>query len=197
MPAAAQATDHISTKTMRRLFTSPAADLKTPINHKGVSMTSRKLKQRYAAELRTKATPAERRMYDMLKESGIRFDFQRPFDVGYKQSYSAEDGKFYIADFYLPTKGVIIELDGSAHNGRDTADIDRTKHLVKTHKMICGVLRYQNNEVFKSPESVMAEVESLKDMRLAPGIKPHKAQNKAYNQEVARRNEIRAISKTV
>jgi len=135
-------------------------------------------------------------MNEMLAESGIRFDFQRPFDVGYKQSCHAEDGKFHIADFYLPTKAIIIELDGSAHDGRDTADIDRTKHLVNTHKMICGVLRYQNDEVFKTPGRVMAEIANLKDVRLSPGAKGRKAENKAHNKEIARQNEIRALSNT-
>jgi len=56
--------------------------------------------------LRKRATPYEKTFYTRIRKIHPSVIFQKAF---------TRDGKLYIVDFYLPIKGIIIELDGSQH----------------------------------------------------------------------------------
>ena len=56
----------------------------------------------------------------------------------------AKDGwivRYYIADFYVPDKCIIIEVDGKFHENRRQHDKDRTKNIQESYPEV-EVLRY-------------------------------------------------------
>lgn len=70
----------------------------------------------FAAQMRRVKTPAEQTAYNQLKDS-----FQAT-GVGFKNQVVFG---FYILDFVVPSKMALIELDGSAHYGRESYDAKR------------------------------------------------------------------------
>jgi very-short-patch-repair endonuclease len=95
-----------------------------------------------AQALRRKPTDAERKMWWLLrsmKPLGMHFRRQAPI------------GR-YIADFAWHSGKIVIELDGSQHaDARKDYDLRRTAWLQS--QGYC-VLRFWNNDVLKSPQSV-------------------------------------------
>jgi very-short-patch-repair endonuclease len=93
-----------------------------------------------ARTLRTNMTDAERRLWSILRgdQMGVRFRRQLAIE------------KRYIADFCAPEIGLIVEVDGGQHVG-STADADRTTFLETAGY---SVLRFWNNDVLASPETV-------------------------------------------
>jgi very-short-patch-repair endonuclease len=73
--------------------------------------------------------------------------FRRQHSVGY-----------YILDFYCPSKKLAIELDGKHHFTEEGMkyDEERTKYL---NSLGIRVVRFENEQVFQSPEGVLAEIE--------------------------------------
>ncbi len=96
-------------------------------------------------ELRKHLTPAEARLWDQLKNSQLGFKFRRQHSVGY-----------YILDFYCPSKMLAIELDGSPHDTEQgyAKDEKRTEYLQSKG---IKVIRFENKDVMKNLEGVLAE----------------------------------------
>ncbi len=61
----------------------------------------------------------------------------------------------FIVDFYCNQAKLVVEIDGSIHEGRISEDAVRTKHI-KSFGL--KVLRFTNNEVVYSPEIVREKV---------------------------------------
>lgn len=84
-------------------------------------------------------TKSEKLFDEYLEECGVRHNREKPFYCG---------SKLYFADFYIPYKNVIIEIDGGYHNleGQVVKDNMRTSDLVN----LCGVndvIRITNEQV--------------------------------------------------
>ena len=82
----------------------------------------------FRKELQKRATPSEKRFLEYAKLQG---EFVRPQAIyGY-----------FIADFLFPFRNVVVELDGSSHEGREEYDQRRDSWILK-----CGtpVLRFPN-----------------------------------------------------
>lgn len=97
--------------------------------------------------LRTHGTPAEARLWTLLKNAQVGGRrFRRQFGVGP-----------YILDFYCPSERLAVELDGAAHDGPEHAAYDaaRTQHLAAVG---VRVVRFENRAVFESPEVVAAAI---------------------------------------
>lgn len=99
-------------------------------------------------ELRNNLTPAEAALWNILKNSqlkGRKFRRQQSFEN-------------YIVDFYCPAEKLIIELDGQVHNNPAAvlADEERDKRLAE---LGYKVLRFENKDVFRSTEWLIAEIE--------------------------------------
>ena len=97
--------------------------------------------------LRTHGTPAEARLWTLLKNrqaAGLRF--RRQFGAGP-----------YILDFYSPGARLAVELDGSVHDAPERAayDAERTRHL---GSLGIRVLRFENRTVFEAPDAVVAAI---------------------------------------
>lgn len=86
--------------------------------------------------LRREQTPAEKKLWEVLRDrrfEGIRFKRQTVIGT-------------YIADFYCPSRRLIIELDGGIHNQPDVAfnDSVRQTNLEAEHYT---VLRFTNDQI--------------------------------------------------
>ena len=103
-------------------------------------------KKEQRKELRKNATPAEVRLWSMLKgkQQGVRW--RRQFSIGP-----------YVIDFYSPSAKLAIELDGARHYTESGADIDyvRTKYLLSKG---VRVLRFENVEIWRNLEVVLKEI---------------------------------------
>ena len=91
-----------------------------------------------AEEMKTWPSRLEERMQEFLDGMNIKYEFQKIFYI------YADDGwiiRYYIADFYIPDKDIIIEVDGKFHDDQKLHDKNRTK-TIQQHYPEVEVLRY-------------------------------------------------------
>ena len=92
-----------------------------------------------AWEMTTYPSPLEERMQLFLEEHFINYELQKIFYI-----YD-EDGwiiRYFIADFYIPDKGIVIEVDGKFHDKQRQHDKVRTRTIQEQYPEI-EVLRYK------------------------------------------------------
>ena len=112
-----------------------------------LQINNRKEFRKFRKDLRNNLTPAEARLWSLLK--GKQLDgrkFRRQHGVGK-----------YILDFYCPTERLAIELDGAQHYGAAgmKRDAVRTEYL---NSYGIEVLRFPNAAVFLREEEVLREI---------------------------------------
>ena len=92
-----------------------------------------------AREMKWWPSPLEERMQKFLEEHFIEYEFQKIFYI------YADDGwiiRYFIADFYIPDKNMIIEVDGKKyHEHHSQHDKERTRTIQEQYPEI-EVLRY-------------------------------------------------------
>jgi very-short-patch-repair endonuclease len=84
-------------------------------------------------------SPLEERMESFLDKHGIEYESQKIFYI------YADDGwiiRYYIADFYVPDKNIIIEVDGKFHADHKQHDKMRTREIQEQYPGV-EVLRYR------------------------------------------------------
>lgn len=92
-----------------------------------------------ARQMDTWPSPLEERMKEFLDRHYVEYESQKIFYI------YADDGwiiRYYIADFYIPEKEVIIEVDGKFHDEHKLHDKNRTKDIQEQYPSI-EVLRYR------------------------------------------------------
>lgn len=96
--------------------------------------------EHYKHILEVNATYAEKLLKSFLTGK-IDFEFQKIIYTDNKH--------FFIADFYIPSKNLIIELDGEYHNDvkQQDKDIWRTKLL---NSLGYKVIRFKNSQITES-----------------------------------------------
>ncbi len=90
-------------------------------------------------------TPEEKHLwYDFLKKLPVAVKRQEIFDR-------------YILDFYIPSKKIVIEVDGIQHTfpKEEKQDAERDKYLESRG---CKVLRYKNTDVNNNFMSVCRDI---------------------------------------
>lgn len=105
-----------------------------------------------AEEMRIWPSPLEEKMIDFLDQCGVKYESQKIFYI------CADDGwitRYYIADFYIPDKSIIIEVDGKFHDKQKQHDKNRTKSIQVNYPDI-EVLRYTWKDM--SDEKKMSEL---------------------------------------
>jgi very-short-patch-repair endonuclease len=113
---------------------------------KNPNPTSPKIRQR-ARELRRQMTPAEKLLWDRLRDrrlAGLKFRRQHPLGC-------------FVADFYCAKHRLAIEIDGSSHQTWQEYDATRTSVI---EEMGCRVIRFRNEQVLDDIESVLAAIEA-------------------------------------
>ena len=86
------------------------------------------------------STLAETEFKKYLDKNKIKYSFQKVFNI---------DGKYYIVDFYFPSKKLVIEIDGGYHFTKEQKEKDskRTKDL---KSIGLKVIRLTNDNVMKN-----------------------------------------------
>ena len=101
-----------------------------------------------AGELRREPTPAERKLWSVLRGNKLNgVSFRRQHAIG-----------SYIVDFFSIKKKLIIELDGSQHLEQTEYDEERTKYLVSQGYK---VVRFWNNQVEKAMDGIIQELAAI------------------------------------
>lgn len=100
----------------------------------------------YAIELRKELTPAERKLWAVIRNDQLGVNFRRQHAIG-----------SYIPDFVCIAKKLILELDGGQHLEQAEYDEERTKYLeLQGYK----VIRFWNNDVMKDINGVIRVIQS-------------------------------------
>ncbi len=100
--------------------------------------------------LRREPTKAEAILWERLRKkrlNGMRFRRQHPIDR-------------FIVDFIAPEAKLIVEIDGPIHERIQEQDQTRQNRL---EEMGYRVIRFPNEEVLRSPESVLGKITDLPD----------------------------------
>ena len=95
-----------------------------------------------AEEMKIYPSPLEEMMMSFLNKHNIKYESQWIFYI-FKGDWIA---KYYIADFYLPDKKIIIEVDGKFHDQHKLHDKQRTKDIQRQYPGI-EVLRFKWNDL--------------------------------------------------
>ena len=100
-----------------------------------------------ARKLRREATQPERILWSKLRSAqmdGVSFRRQHPMGP-------------YVLDFYCPSLGIVIELDGDQHGFDKRAVADRRRdHWLRSHGL--KVLRFWNFEVRENLDDVLGSI---------------------------------------
>jgi very-short-patch-repair endonuclease len=111
----------------------------------GQSVTKEKLQR--ARELRHIMTPAEEILWQELRGNKLGVHFRRQQVIA-----------GFIVDFYCHKAGLVIELDGSVHDGQVEEDAQRDKVL---NEMGLRIVRIRNEEILKNLSAVLGKIRAL------------------------------------
>jgi len=101
--------------------------------------------QQAAWLLRDRMTPAEEALWEALRDkklAGLKFRRQHPVEQ-------------FVLGFYCPRFKLVVELDGSVHDGRTEEDAARTEHL---NSYGYRVIRFRNEGVFNDLPDVLRRI---------------------------------------
>ncbi|MBE7535035.1 MAG: endonuclease domain-containing protein [Anaerolineales bacterium] len=105
-----------------------------------------------AIELRKELTPAERKLWAVIRNGQLGVNFRRQHAIG-----------IYIPDFVCVEKKLIIELDGSQHLEQKEYDEKRTKFL---NSLGYKVIRFWNHDVMNNMDGVILTMLQALDEKL-------------------------------
>lgn len=91
-----------------------------------------------AEEMNLWPSPLEEKMKRLLDDCGVVYESQRIFYIRAKDGWII---RYYIADFYIPDKAIIIEVDGKFHDKQQLHDKLRTRAIQEQYPEV-SVLRY-------------------------------------------------------
>ena len=96
--------------------------------------------------LRKDLTEAEAVLWNELRNNKLGFKFRRQHPLNH-----------FIADFYCPTKQLVIEVDGDIHNIEDNKEYDENRTF-ELNKLELKVIRFTNEDVLCNLEKVLDEI---------------------------------------
>jgi very-short-patch-repair endonuclease len=113
----------------------------------GQRVTKEKLDR--ARELRREMTPAEKILWNELRANKLGVHFRRQQVIA-----------GFIVDFYCHKTDLVIELDGSVHDGNEQKenDVERDKAL---GEMGLRVFRFRNEDVIMDLPGVLGKIREL------------------------------------
>ena len=107
-------------------------------NNKKMKMSA----ENNAYDMRANPSYLEKKMMELLNDWKIKYDFQKIF---YMRSKGGFIKNYYIADFYIPKRKIILEVDGQFHKDQIEYDEFRTKDIQKHYPNIT-VVRWENKD---------------------------------------------------
>lgn len=99
----------------------------------------RKYAKECAEDMITNPSFLELKMIEFLDSHSIKYQFQKIFYIEGKHKKITH---FYIADFYIPSKNLILETDGKFHDDQIEQDELRTQNIIKHYPNI-KVIRWK------------------------------------------------------
>ncbi len=108
---------------------------------------NRKIQMSRRRELRKRATPPEKILWNLLRKQNIyNIKFYRQYGIG-----------AYIADFYAPSLRLCIEIDGKQHHTKmgKEYDAERDNYMGSLN---VKVIRFKNELVIEDTENVVNEI---------------------------------------
>ena len=99
-------------------------------------------------ELRSNQTPAEKRLWSILRKEQLGVKFRRQHSIGP-----------YIADFYSREAAMVIECDGGGHCTEESRGYDRQRDQYM-YDLGLNVLRFDNDAIINNIESVYEVITS-------------------------------------
>lgn len=100
----------------------------------------------YAQLLRDNPTPAEKILWEKLRQNQLGEKFRRQHPI-----------KEFIVDFYCHKLKLIIEVDGSIHNIPEVADLD-TGREYELNELGLKIIRFSNEDIFNNLTDVIQKV---------------------------------------
>ena len=101
----------------------------------------------FAAENRRNMTPAEKVLWQQLRDKQLGARFLRQYIIGN-----------YIVDFFCPSKQLIVEVDGKYHYAEDNQDFDNIRDAYLSQQGYT-VLRFINEQVLCNIDQVIATIQ--------------------------------------
>lgn len=105
--------------------------------------------QARASEMKTWPSPLEERMIGFLNSHNVVYETQKIFYIHSKDGWIM---KYYIADFYIPGRGLILEVDGKFHDKQKVRDKMRTIEIQKEYPCV-SVYRWRWDD-FKDEKKI-------------------------------------------
>jgi very-short-patch-repair endonuclease len=102
-----------------------------------------------ARELRLEMTPAEKILWQELRGNKLGVHFRRQQVIA-----------GFIVDFYCHKADLVIELDGSVHEGDEQKESDTERDKVLS-KLELRVLRFRNEDLIKNLSGVLGRIREL------------------------------------
>jgi very-short-patch-repair endonuclease len=105
-----------------------------------------------ARELRQRMTPAEKLLWQNLRNRalGVNIRRQAPFYFGAFR---------YVADFYCPAAKLIIEIDGGVHDEEEVKEYDKFREDIFLNEGY-RILRFSNEEVMRDLKGVLMAIKN-------------------------------------
>jgi very-short-patch-repair endonuclease len=100
--------------------------------------------------MRQEPTAPEQHLWQLLRSGSLGARFRRQHAIGQ-----------FIVDFYCGQASLVIELDGSSHEGRSDEDAARQEWFAANG---LTVLRFRNEDVLLRPEEVVDRIVAELDL---------------------------------
>ena len=110
---------------------------------------------RRARKLRNNQTPAEKDLWQELKQAKLGKSFRRQYPIRF---YLDNRKRFFIADFFCKEAKLVIELDGKIHD--DQKDYDQSRDYI-INELGYQVLRFSNEDIFEHLEYVLKIIRAV------------------------------------
>jgi very-short-patch-repair endonuclease len=117
--------------------------------------------QSRARELRKNSTLSEVLLWNALKQKrALGFDFDRQKVIGN-----------YIVDFYSPRLNLVLEIDGSSHDGKYEYDLERHKYLESFGLTVVHIndkdVKYKMNDVLNMLETLIINIQNGEEIKMS------------------------------
>lgn len=97
-------------------------------------------------ELRNSATETEQLLWEQLRSEKLGVKFRRQHSIGN-----------YIADFYCPSKKLVIEIDGSQHYTNEGLEYDKVRDEF-IGSLGIKIIRFSNREILEDLVGVLEKI---------------------------------------
>jgi BirA family biotin operon repressor/biotin-[acetyl-CoA-carboxylase] ligase len=100
-----------------------------------------------ARELRRAMTPAEKKLWQRIRDNQLGAQFRKQHAVGP-----------YVVDFFCAKAKLVVEVDGDTHADPKQAEYDAERTEWLNEQKHYRVIRFWNSEILRSIEGVLIQI---------------------------------------